>query len=207
MPLPILILDAERRPLSANAAARDFLGAGGSAALDAGRLRFADPDVDRAFAVRLDGFVKAASVAPADGASEACLVCRPRAAATGPMYVLLSKLAPLDSSAGGCAVVVTFFESQRSQQSLDATSVSRSLGLSAAEARVAVGIAAGDTPDGVARAHGVGLSTVRTQLKSIYRKLGVRRQAELALRLACDPSLDPGRELVVVGGGRAGVHA
>ncbi len=198
MPTAILIVDAERRPLSANAAARALLDERRGVELERGCVRFVDPDFERAFVARVDGF--AASPPPPDGVREACLVCRGRSNGAPPFYVLLSPLDPIASDVGCAAVVVTFVDGARAQPSLDALAVSRSLGLSAAEARVAIGIAGGDTPDDVARAHGVGLSTVRTQLKSIYRKLGVRRQAELALRLVCDPSLDPARELVVVGG-------
>jgi DNA-binding CsgD family transcriptional regulator len=52
-------------------------------------------------------------------------------------------------------------------------------GLSPAEARLALGLVAGHTPEECARRGGVGVATVRSQLHNIYVKTGTRRQAEL----------------------------
>lgn len=52
-------------------------------------------------------------------------------------------------------------------------------GLSRAESRVAVAAAAGATARDIAARLGVGRETVRTQLKAVYAKIGVRRQADL----------------------------
>lgn len=52
-------------------------------------------------------------------------------------------------------------------------------GLTASEARVAVLLAAGQTADDIAAATQVSLSTVRTHLAAVRRKLGVRRQAQV----------------------------
>jgi DNA-binding CsgD family transcriptional regulator len=51
--------------------------------------------------------------------------------------------------------------------------------LSPAEARVARGIAAGKTVDDLANEVGLAVATVRSQLKSVFNKTGVSRQAEL----------------------------
>lgn len=56
--------------------------------------------------------------------------------------------------------------------------------LTPAEARVAGLIAEGYAVDSIATTHSVSLNTVRTQLKSIFTKLGVTRQAELASLLS-----------------------
>ncbi|KQT50509.1 LuxR family transcriptional regulator [Methylobacterium sp. Leaf456] len=55
------------------------------------------------------------------------------------------------------------------------------LGLTAAEARVAALVGRGASPREAAGTLAVGESTVRTQLKAIYAKLGIRRQSELAV--------------------------
>ena len=55
--------------------------------------------------------------------------------------------------------------------------------LTAAEARVAAKLAQGRSVEQIAGAHSVGLSTVRSQAKSILQKLGAHRQAEIAARL------------------------
>ena len=53
------------------------------------------------------------------------------------------------------------------------------LGLTPAQSRVAVALAAGQTVAGIADALGCAESTVRTHLKRVYSKQGIRRQTEL----------------------------
>ncbi len=55
------------------------------------------------------------------------------------------------------------------------------LGLTTAEARVAALVGRGASPREAAATLSVGESTVRTQLKAIYAKLGIHRQSELAV--------------------------
>ncbi|HVY86379.1 MAG TPA: helix-turn-helix transcriptional regulator [Caulobacterales bacterium] len=57
------------------------------------------------------------------------------------------------------------------------------LGLTDAEADVARALYGGAGTREIAQRRGVGFETVRTQIKSIYNKLGVRRQSELFNRL------------------------
>jgi len=60
----------------------------------------------------------------------------------------------------------------------------KAYGLSPAEARVATHIADGGSVETYAAQAGVSRGTVRSQLKSVFAKTGVHRQAELALKLA-----------------------
>ena len=53
------------------------------------------------------------------------------------------------------------------------------LGLTPTESRVALALAAGQTVAGIADTQGCAESTVRTHLKRVYRKQGIRRQTEL----------------------------
>ncbi|MBW3567099.1 MAG: helix-turn-helix transcriptional regulator [Proteobacteria bacterium] len=55
--------------------------------------------------------------------------------------------------------------------------------LTPAEAQIAMQIAAGHAPDTIARNRSVSVSTVRVQMRSVFAKLGVRRQSELVARL------------------------
>jgi DNA-binding CsgD family transcriptional regulator len=63
-------------------------------------------------------------------------------------------------------------------------------GLTTAEARVAVLIAEGDEVEAIARRLGVSVATVRTQLKSIFAKLGVSRQLGVAQLVRSLPQFD-----------------
>lgn len=70
---------------------------------------------------------------------------------------------------------------------LDTYAVGKCFDLSPAEAKIAVAIAEGHSPEYIAKKHAVELSTVRTQLKAVYSKTGASRQAELVSVLASLP--------------------
>lgn len=56
-------------------------------------------------------------------------------------------------------------------------------GLTPAEAEVALQMASGHPPEAIAAARNVSVGTVRSQIRTIYSKLNVRRQIELVARL------------------------
>ena len=66
---------------------------------------------------------------------------------------------------------------------VDPDLVASALGLTPAESRVAVAIAAGQTIAGIAHGLGCAESTVRTHVKRIYRKQGIGKQTELVRRV------------------------
>lgn len=77
-------------------------------------------------------------------------------------------------------VVVRGMEKENTQL---AAALQTAFSLTATEAQIALTLANGKTPENVAARRGVSLATVRTQMKSIYSKLGVRTQVELTARL------------------------
>ena len=56
-------------------------------------------------------------------------------------------------------------------------------GLTPTESRIAVAVAAGQTVPGIAALQGCAESTVKTHLKRVYRKLGIRKQTEMVRRI------------------------
>jgi len=66
---------------------------------------------------------------------------------------------------------------------VDPVLVARLLRLTPAEGRVAVAVATGQTLAGAANALGCAESTVRTHLKRVYRKQGLRKRSELVRRI------------------------
>ncbi|MDE2763147.1 MAG: LuxR C-terminal-related transcriptional regulator [Gemmatimonadota bacterium] len=66
---------------------------------------------------------------------------------------------------------------------VDSDLAAAALSLTPAESRVAVALAAGQTVAGIADTEGCAESTVRTHLKRVYRKQGIRKQTELVRRL------------------------
>lgn len=66
---------------------------------------------------------------------------------------------------------------------LDPFQVAAVFELTPAEARVAVALATGASPQEISKRHGVSLQTVRTQVRAIYSKLEINRVAELTALL------------------------
>lgn len=85
---------------------------------------------------------------------------------------------------GRRALALMLIHDPAARPELDPQVVAAVYDLTPAEARVAVGIAAGLSPEEIGQRHGTALTTVRWQLKSVFAKTGVSRQAELASRLA-----------------------
>ena len=66
---------------------------------------------------------------------------------------------------------------------VDADLATEVLGLTPAESLVAVALTTGQTVAGIAHARGCAESTVRSHVKRVYRKLGIRKQTELVRRI------------------------
>src|SRR6516165_4810974 len=64
------------------------------------------------------------------------------------------------------------------------TDLAEFFGLSPAEARLAAALIAGKRLSAVAADRGVQITTVRTQLRSVLRKVGVKRQSDLLRMLS-----------------------
>ena len=72
---------------------------------------------------------------------------------------------------------------------VDPLVASLAFGLTPGEARVAAALAAGQTVESIAATRSVSVSTVRTQLRAVFDKLGVSRQPEMVRRLKGLPRL------------------
>jgi DNA-binding CsgD family transcriptional regulator len=95
-----------------------------------------------------------------------------------------------DAEAASCIVVITTVSRPR----IASAKVLQDLfDLTPAEARVAHGIAAGKTVHDLAREAGLALGTIRQQLKSVFSKTGVSRQADLVALLVGSALSFPGR--------------
>jgi DNA-binding CsgD family transcriptional regulator len=70
-----------------------------------------------------------------------------------------------------------------------ARDMAQAFGVSPAESRLAAALLTGKRPSEIAAASGVRITTVRTQLSSILRKVGVDRQADLVRVLSSIPGI------------------
>lgn len=89
--------------------------------------------------------------------------------------------------ASGAAMLVLSRRQLCEPLSIDA--FARQHGLTHAEGQVLQALAQGESPQSIAQRHGVALSTVRTQIQSVFNKTGTRSVQHLVARLATLPPL------------------
>lgn len=179
--IPAAILDADGRLLAANALIE----------AQRGHLVFRSHDrvalVDRA----ADALLRRAL---AEIRNPAAASVRSFAAKGRDGSPIVAHLAPATGRArdlfdGGFAILA--LTPVATPQAPDASLIRGLFDLTAAEARVASGVAEGLTPAQIAVRHGTTRETVRGQLKSVFGKTGVARQSQLAALLAAQGRLAP----------------
>jgi DNA-binding CsgD family transcriptional regulator len=101
--------------------------------------------------------------------------------------LLLIDVLPLARQAHGFAfdprVLVIVRNARQGRRQIPPIVLSSAFGLTRAEIEVALSFAEGSSLDDIARQRARSVETVRVQMRSIFRKLGVRRQSELVALL------------------------
>lgn len=170
--VPLFIVDAQARALLMNRSAEHLARRHPILGVRQGRLAAANaPALDHAIAQ-----------ATGHGRTRASGVLLPAPQPRDTLHLVVTPLAPTATMAAAwqrpLALVMAV---GRGQPAPHLGQLMRSLfGLTTAETRVAWLVADGLTPAEVAERLQIGLTTVRTQLKSVYSKTGARRQAELS---------------------------
>lgn len=173
--IAVLLIAPEGRVTFANAAAVALLGREGGLRLSGGRVVAGA----RGVATRIDDHLRrltAASPGPQAG-TRLCMTV-PRTDAPYPYVV---HVVPLGEAPGGgeaATAMAVIVDPAPAGDGGDAT-IGPSFGLTSAEWNVARRLGDGLTVDEVAREAEVSVNTVRTHLKKVFQKTGVRRQAEL----------------------------
>ncbi len=98
---------------------------------------------------------------------------------------------PLQLSSGGPALTLLMFGAVSTQRGLAMQFMSQACGLTTAEARVLRGLVEGHSPNAIAREHGIGVSTVRSQISSARSKTESRSITDLVRRVAALPPVMP----------------
>ncbi|WP_395016715.1 helix-turn-helix transcriptional regulator [Dongia sp.] len=178
---PVLVVDREARLSFANAAGEQLLREATLLRLVGGRLRAAHRGDVAAFA---------AALAPQGAGDSGSLVLR-RAAAKAPVMVRIMPLRRPNRAewSGRVALMV---ELPPPPRGLDTWAAA--FRLSPAETRLWAALTAGRRLIEIADESGVSVNTLRVQLRTLFQKTGVHRQADL-LRLALEaprPTSDPG---------------
>jgi DNA-binding CsgD family transcriptional regulator len=174
--LGIAVIDAARSVLFANAQAQDLFGSADVVATGAaGRLRFVEGGVDRKFR-RVLGQVSSDGTA-AENANEVFVLQRPRSAQM-PLVVAICGLTA-ELSAASPRLLVTFADAADAVSTASVRRLAEFFGLTPAEQRLTQYLASGGCLKEAAREFGVSPHTVRNQLRAVFEKSGVQRQADL----------------------------
>jgi DNA-binding CsgD family transcriptional regulator len=180
LPQPVLVVDRDGRLFFANAAGEQLLRDGAVLRLAAGRLRAAHRGDVAALA-------KALSPVPHGADGNAGLALH-RAGSKTPVIVRVMPLRRHNRAewSGRIALLV---EIPPAPRGLDTWAAA--FHLSPAETRLWAALTAGRRLIDIAEESGVSVNTVRVQLRTLFLKTGVHRQADL-LRLALDARRSPG---------------
>ncbi|MDE0205707.1 MAG: helix-turn-helix transcriptional regulator [Candidatus Tectomicrobia bacterium] len=173
--LGVIHLDRRGRIAQANDRARLLLAKDGGLRQQDGFLR-AWHSTDDARLKRL--LAAALPTRDAQGAGGSMLVRQPFSRPTLTLHVLPATVRQLDFGAPDLGALVLLERPDRPAP-ISARPVGSALDLPPAESRVAVLLAEGRTMSEIAALSGLTLSTVRTYVKRIHRKLGVSRRADL----------------------------
>jgi DNA-binding CsgD family transcriptional regulator len=185
VPFAMFVLASDGEVMFMNEAAEAVLAAGEGLCLDERRLRSlsrsANPTLQRLIASAVETFLGTGT-----GGGGSMRLPRPSgrrdyAVLVAPLSVQKTVFADKHPAA---AVFVTDPEKE---QDISAARLQDLHGLTPAEARVGAAVVGGRTVKEIARAQGTSLNTVRSQLKSVFDKLGVHRQSDLVRRLLSAP--------------------
>ena len=192
-PNPALLINARGCIVLANAAAEALLRTGDGLLIDSsGDLQFtaAFPAENTALS-RILSQALAVAAGTGDTLGEPMRLTRPSGAP--PLLVLPVPLPPPAFELWNLlepARVLVLVVDPATQRQRNASTVQAALGLTPAEARVAILVADGLTGPQAAEALGISLSTVKTHLQRCFDKIGVHSQVALARLLATLP-IDP----------------
>lgn len=175
----VILADSAARPFFVNRAAEALQGRCGLK-LGPGALELAKPEDS----LRLQGMVAAAARTAIgdglDGEGEARFGAEPDALRVWVAPLARERLTPELVAPAACAAV---FISERCGGNAPWLRVAASYHLTPAETRLARGLVEGLSIKDLAERHGISVHTVRSQLRAIFEKTGVRRQAELVALL------------------------
>lgn len=180
-----MLIDARRQIHFTNRAARVLLDGGRYLRADAGLLVCRSPGDDRRFGELLDELAldrpiddgAAGSVSGVGGRR----FMRIEDAGGGSIGVFIMPMRPqaTQGAFGQQGLAMVAIHDPASRPDIDPEIVAEAFGLTPAEAEVAVLLTNGLTAEQVAARKFVGLTTVRSQIKSLFAKIGTNRQADL----------------------------
>jgi DNA-binding CsgD family transcriptional regulator/PAS domain-containing protein len=182
--MPTLLFDEVGRIAHQNQAAIDLLATDPALWRAEGRLMAASPSANRQLHLQVSNAVRAPREGEGGGGTTLAVVER-----AGRMPLTLMTL-PLRSPSdhGPRSGALMFVFDPENTPVVTAELVRRLFDLSTVEAELAVALCAGQSPDEIASERGRALSTVRSQIRSLFAKTGTHRQADLIGLLLASPA-------------------
>lgn len=179
------LLDAMQRVTQPNRAAEALFASAAGLTVRNGHLALASTEAKRRLAgllARVHDPTSRGSDAPARLPE---VIVIPRAPGEPPLALAVRTLrSPADLRSDHSPVVAVYVSTPEQGSVVPAALIRQLLGVTPAEAALAARLARGDTIDAAAHELGVTRATARTQLYSIFRKTGLRRQSELVSVIA-----------------------
>ena len=166
--LALLVFDRQRQPISVNALADRILAEGEGLRMAGGEVRF-DSTVLRA---RLDDLVKRGA---GPGGVLRFRIPRP---VHGDL-VATARVIELPAIHAGTGALALFLARPGEEVGLDLQAIRELLGVTRAEARLCMALAQGDSLVAAAGRLGIAHNTAKAQLRSVFAKTQVHRQAQL----------------------------
>lgn len=179
-PMAVIIADAQGAVRLSNARGRALLADRQALFVDPlGRVRL----IDRAQDARLYQTIRAVQ----EGSDVDCALAAPRREDGVQLSILV---VPVGRGTGGASRGVTLFVSDPdTPPAIHPETLEGLYGLTVAEARLVIGLVSGQTLDGVAETTGTSPNTLKNHLKSVFRKTGATRQAELMKLVLSGPAI------------------
>lgn len=176
----VILLDGQGRVAFMNHAAERLIGRGLGIGLVRGRIQLADAMAQRDWQQALRASLAPQSQTRVAHFAEAVTWADPGVASTCTLQ--LSRL-PVTSQFGlpaGAARVIAFITDGAERLQLDPALLTRTWGLSRAEARTALAMGSGGRLHDAATRLGLSANTLKSQLKQVYQKTGCSSRAELS---------------------------
>lgn len=174
------LLDASQRVVQPNRVAEALFASGQGLAVRNGRLGLSCAQAQQQLAGLLAQVGHRPDLTSDSRRGLPEVIVIPRGSGAPPLAVAVRILhSPADLRSGHAPVAAVYVSMPEPHTMVPAALVRQLLGITPAESELAARLARGDTIDAAAHDLGVTRATARTQLYSIFRKTGVRRQSEL----------------------------
>src|SRR4051794_32459424 len=206
LPFGIMVVDAHRKVLAANRVATDILQTGDALVERQSVLRAYQREDDE----RLTQVLAEAIAVRSNAAWSGCIRLSRRSGKSAYTAILSPRVEAADvmSTVGNRAALITITDPGREHSSGLVKVLQQAFGLTPAEAQTASLVGSGLSPQDAADQLGLTVGTIRSELKSIFAKVGISRQSELASAVArlallvpnccdCEPVCDPWPGLIL----------